>query len=146
MAIYNRPLPMNQSAPASAAPTVFIETYGCQMNVADSQTISAILRTAGYAIASAPDHADVILLNTCAIRDRAEERELGRLSNLAHLKRSRPALKLGLLGCVAQHNRASIVEKAGYLDIIAGPDAYRRLPEMLANCGIDPEGRLLLLD
>ncbi|MGC1341440.1 MAG: MiaB/RimO family radical SAM methylthiotransferase, partial [Candidatus Binataceae bacterium] len=119
-------------------PKVYLETYGCQMNVADSQTVSAIMRRAGYASAERPEDADVILLNTCAIREHAEERVLGRLGALARLKRARPELKLGLLGCMAQHNRAALAEKAAYLDLIAGPDSYRRLPELLARVGLDP--------
>jgi tRNA-2-methylthio-N6-dimethylallyladenosine synthase len=89
-------------------PTVYLETYGCQMNIADSQTVSAVLRQAGYASAVRPEDADVILINTCAIREHAEERVLGRLSDLARLKGSRPELKLGLLGCMAQHNRSPV--------------------------------------
>lgn len=116
-------------------PRVYLETYGCQMNVADSQTITSILRRAGYDSIDRPDDADVILLNTCAIREHAEERVLGRLTALARIKESRPEVKLGLLGCMAQHNRAAIVEKASYLDVVAGPDSYRRLPEMLGEIG-----------
>lgn len=120
-------------------PRVYLETYGCQMNIADSQLVNAVLRRAGYASAERPEDADVILLNTCAIREHAEERVLGRLSDLARLKSRRPELKLGLLGCMAQHNRAALVEKASYLDLVAGPDAYRRLPEMLGRAGFDPQ-------
>ncbi|HUY38085.1 MAG TPA: tRNA (N6-isopentenyl adenosine(37)-C2)-methylthiotransferase MiaB [Candidatus Binataceae bacterium] len=118
-------------------PKVYLETYGCQMNVADTQTVSAIMRRAGYVSAERPEDADVILLNTCAIREHAEERVLGRLGALARLKQERPEIKLGLLGCMAQHNRAAISEKAAYLDLIAGPDSYRRLPELLARAGLD---------
>jgi tRNA-2-methylthio-N6-dimethylallyladenosine synthase len=121
-----------------SGPRVYLETYGCQMNIADSQTVSAVLRRAGYSSAERPEDADVILLNTCAIREHAEERVLGRLSDLARLKSRRPELKLGLLGCMAQHNRAALVDKASYLDLVAGPDSYRRLPEMLRSAGFDP--------
>lgn len=120
-------------------PRVYVETYGCQMNIADSQLVTAVLRRAGFASAARPEDADVILLNTCAIREHAEERVLGRLSDLARLKHRRPELRLGLLGCMAQHNRAALVEKAPYLDLVAGPDAYRRLPEMLGRAGFDPQ-------
>lgn len=123
---------------STAAPRVYLETYGCQMNLADSQTVSAVLTRAGYAKASRPEDADLILLNTCAIREHAEARVLGRLSDLARLKQSRPGLKLGLLGCMAQHNRAALIEQAPWLDLVAGPDAYRRLPEMLGRAGFDP--------
>jgi tRNA-2-methylthio-N6-dimethylallyladenosine synthase len=119
-------------------PRVYLETYGCQMNVADSQTVSALLRSAGYSSVARPEDADVILLNTCAIREHAEERVLGRLSDLARIKQARPEVKLGLLGCMAQHNRAALTEKAAYLDVVAGPDSYRRLPEMLDRAGFDP--------
>ncbi len=111
-----------------SAPRVFIETYGCQMNVADSELVGGVLRRAGYAAATRPEDADVILLNTCAIREHAEERVLRRLNDLARFKHARPDLRLGLLGCMAQHNRAALVEKAPWLDLVAGPDSYRRLP------------------
>jgi tRNA-2-methylthio-N6-dimethylallyladenosine synthase len=123
---------------SSTQPRVYLETYGCQMNIADSELISGILRRAGYGSAARPDDADVILLNTCAIREHAEERVLGRLSDLARLKHRRPAVRLGLLGCMAQHNRARLVEQAPYLDLVAGPDSYRRLPEFLGQAGFDP--------
>jgi tRNA-2-methylthio-N6-dimethylallyladenosine synthase len=109
------------------------------MNVADSELVNAVLRRAGYASADRPEDADVILINTCAIREHAEERVLARLSDLARHKWRRPEVRLGLLGCMAQHNRAALVEKASYLDIVAGPDAYRRLPEMIGHASFDPQ-------
>src|SRR5216684_5428116 len=119
-------------------PRVYLETYGCQMNIADSQLVSGVLASAGYSAASSPQDADVILLNTCAIREHAEERVLGRLSELSHLKAQRPELRLGLLGCMAQHNRSRLIEQAPYLDLVAGPDSYRRLPELLRQADYDP--------
>ena len=133
---------MNESAQHEASPPrVFIETYGCQMNVADSELVGGVLRRAGYAAAARPEDADVILLNTCAIREHAEERVLRRLSDLARFKHARPELRLGLLGCMAQHNRAALVEKAPWLDLVAGPDSYRRLPELLGRARFRPGGR-----
>ena len=130
---------MDESAQHKASPPrVFIETYGCQMNVADSELVGGVLRRAGYAAAARPEDADVILLNTCAIREHAEERVLRRLSELARFKHARPELRLGLLGCMAQHNRAALVEKAPWLDLVAGPDSYRRLPELLGRARFDP--------
>lgn len=123
---------------STTQPRVYLETYGCQMNIADSELIRAILRRAGYGSAARPEEADVILLNTCAIREHAEERVVCRLSDLARLKQRRPALRLGLLGCMAQHNRARLLEEAPYLDLVAGPDSYRRLPEFLGHAGFDP--------
>src|SRR5260370_17648561 len=87
---------MAETANQTAQPRVYIETYGCQMNIADSQLVSAVLKRAGYAAAQRPELADVILLNTCAIREHAEERVLGRLSDLARLKHARPQVKAGL--------------------------------------------------
>jgi len=128
---------MEAFAEIAPQPRVYIETYGCQMNVADSQTVRAVMRQAGFRSTEQAEDADVILLNTCAIREHAEERVLKRLSELAGLKRRRPEVRLGLLGCMAQHNRASIVEKAPWLDLVAGPDSYRRLPELIGRAGFD---------
>src|ERR1700722_2442423 len=128
---------MNDHAANPARPRVYLETYGCQMNVADSQTVSAVLRRAGYVNADGVEDADVVLLNTCAIREHAEEKVLKRLREMARLKNSRPEVKLGLLGCMAQHNRVAIMEKASFLNVVAGPDSYRRLPEMLGSAGFD---------
>jgi len=117
---------------------VYIETYGCQMNVADTELILGHLAQHGYEQALAPDRADVILLNTCSIREHAEERILGRLAALAHHKARRPGVRLGLTGCMVQHLRERLLERAPYLDVLAGPDAYRNLPELLAREAPDP--------
>ena len=122
----------------STCPRFYLETYGCQMNIADSQTVTAIMQRAGYSSTNDASDADVILLNTCAIREHAEERVLGRLSDLARVKRAHPRRKIGLLGCMAQHNRAALTKKAPWLDLIAGPDSYRRLPELLESSNFDP--------
>src|SRR5260370_25612836 len=126
---------MEARAVESGRPTVYLETYGCQMNVADSETVTAVLRRAGYVTAAGPESADVILLNTCAIRDHSEERLLHTLTELARVKQSRPHVKPGLLGCMAQHGRGALKERAAYLDVVAGPDSYRRLPERLGRAG-----------
>jgi tRNA-2-methylthio-N6-dimethylallyladenosine synthase len=121
-----------------AAGLFYLETYGCQMNIADTELVRGILRRAGYAPVDSPDNADVILINTCAIREHAEERVLGRLGELRQFKRSRPSTRIGLLGCMAQHNRAALLDKAPWIDLVAGPDAYRRLPAMLSDAKDDP--------
>lgn len=110
---------------------VFLETYGCQMNVADSELVSGILRRAGYERTPDPGAADVLLVNTCAIRENAEERVLGRLTDLLRHKIERPGVQLGLLGCVATHQRERLLDRAPYLDVIVGPDGYRDLPDLL---------------
>jgi len=129
---------MTAEGTSTGHPRVYLETYGCQMNIADSQIVAAILRRAGYSLTHSAADADVVLLNTCAIREHAEERVLGRLGELACLKDSHPQLRLGLLGCMAQHNRAALRDKAPWLDVVAGPDSYRRLPELLGRASFDP--------
>ena len=117
---------------------VFIETYGCQMNVADSETMAGVLEGAGMTLAERAEDADAIIVNTCAIREHAEQRVLGRLGDYARLKASRPGLIVGVAGCMAQHLRARLLDKARVLDLVVGPDGYRRLPELLARAASEP--------
>ena len=102
-------------------PTVYVETYGCQMNVADTELIVGHLEAHGYSRTPSPDVADVILLNTCAIREHAEARVLGRLGELARHKQ-RPGVRLGVTGCMAQHLRGTLRERAPWVDVLVGPD------------------------
>ena len=125
-------------------PTVYIETYGCQMNVADTQLVLGHLQAHGYRRTDAPEAADVILLNTCAIREHAEARVLGRLGELARHKRHRPEVRLGVTGCMAQHLRARLRERAPWVDLLVGPDGYRSLPELLRAGDGDPHEALRL--
>jgi tRNA-2-methylthio-N6-dimethylallyladenosine synthase len=113
----------------------YIETYGCQMNVSDTELMHGLLAEGGYQSASSPEDADVILVNTCAIRDHAEQRVLGRVGQLQQFRESRPGLVIGVTGCMAQRMGADLLEKAGGVDLVMGPDAYRRLPEALAALG-----------
>lgn len=117
--------------------TVYIETYGCQMNVADTELLFGQLGRHGYRRTQDPAAADVILLNTCAIREHAEERIVGRLGDLVRYKAKRPELQLGIAGCMAQHVRDTLLDKLRFVDFVVGPDSYRRLPELLGN-GHDP--------
>jgi len=112
---------------------VYIESYGCQMNLADSELIAGCLRTHGYALIDRPEEADVLLVNTCAIRERAEERVIGRLADLASLKGRRPGVRLGVCGCVAQYLKSELLARIPALDFVVGPDSYRSLPHLLAN-------------
>jgi len=113
-------------------PTVYIETYGCQMNLADTELILGSLARHGYARVDRADAADVILLNTCAIREHAEARVLGRLGELKGFKARRPGVRIGVTGCMAQHLRQTLATRAPHVDVLVGPDGYRRLPELLA--------------
>jgi tRNA-2-methylthio-N6-dimethylallyladenosine synthase len=125
-------------------PTVYIETYGCQMNVADTELMLGHLAAHGWRRAAAPEEADAILLNTCAVREHAEARVLGRLGELARHKRRRPSLRLGVTGCMAQHLRGRLREQAPHVDLLVGPDGYRRLPELLREAEGDPHVALRL--
>lgn len=111
----------------------YVETYGCQMNVSDGELMQGILAAHGYDLATTPEEADVILVNTCAIRDHAEQRVLGRVGQLNALKKERPDLLLGVTGCMAQRMGDTLLEKAPYVDLVMGPDGYRGLPEALAR-------------
>lgn len=110
---------------------VYIETYGCQMNIADTELLIGLLKPHGYESTLQIAQADVILLNTCAIRENAEEKVLHRLNALVHHKVRRPEVRLGLTGCMAQHHREHLLDKAPFLDLVLGPDAYRTLPILL---------------
>jgi tRNA-2-methylthio-N6-dimethylallyladenosine synthase len=125
-------------------PTVYIETYGCQMNVADTELILGTLRTHGYERVEGPEAADVILLNTCAIREHAEARVLGRLGDLGRWKAKRPDVRLGVTGCMAQHLRDKLREAAPQVDLLVGPDGYRHLPALLDAGERDPHVGLRL--
>jgi tRNA-2-methylthio-N6-dimethylallyladenosine synthase len=104
----------------------YLETYGCQMNVADSDLMLGLLQRGGYARTEDPTRADVILINTCAVRERAEERVFARASMLAHAK-ARPDVVLGITGCMAEHLKDEIRRRAPHVDLVVGPDGYRRL-------------------
>lgn len=110
---------------------VYIETYGCQMNLADTELVLGILNHHGYQQTKDMQSADVILLNTCSIRDNAEQRIYGRLGNFKNLKDEKPGLVVGVLGCMAERLRKDLVEKKKIVDVVVGPDEYRRLPEFI---------------
>ncbi len=117
---------------------VFLETYGCQMNVADSETMAGVLERAGMTLVDRADEADAILLNTCAIREHAEQRVIGRLGEFARIKASRPDVVVGVAGCMAQHLRSRLLDKARVLDLVVGPDGYRHLPALLRRAAGEP--------
>ncbi len=110
---------------------VYIETYGCQMNTADTELVMGILNNNGYDLANGVHDADVVFLNTCSIRENAEQRIYGRLGNLKTLKDKKPGMVVGILGCMAERLRSDLIEKKKLVDMVVGPDEYRRLPELL---------------
>src|SRR5215203_5565634 len=111
--------------------TVYIETYGCQMNVSDSELILGKLAASGYDEVGTPEAADVILVNTCAIREHAEQRVIGRLGEMK--SRMKPNAVVGVTGCMAQRLGPRILERAGHVSLVIGPDGYRSLPLLVEN-------------
>lgn len=111
----------------------YVETYGCQMNISDGELMQGILAAEGYEITDRPEDADLVLVNTCAVREHAEQRVIGRVGQLVQLKKDRPGLILGVTGCMAQRMGESLMEQAPYVDLVMGPDAYRRLPQAVAE-------------
>ncbi|RMD49953.1 MAG: tRNA (N6-isopentenyl adenosine(37)-C2)-methylthiotransferase MiaB [Ignavibacteria bacterium] len=107
--------------------SVYIETYGCQMNVADSELVMGILKNKGYELTEDADNANVILLNTCSVRDNAEQRIYGRLGNLKKYKEEKGTV-IGILGCMAERLRKDLIEEKKMVDLVVGPDEYRKLP------------------
>ncbi|MEY4274460.1 MAG: tRNA-2-methylthio-N(6)-dimethylallyladenosine synthase [Bacteroidota bacterium] len=110
---------------------VYIESYGCQMNFADSEVVTSILIDKGYGTTSNIDEADTILLNTCAIRDNAENKIRHRLQTFKGLKAKRPDITIGILGCMAERLKTKLIEEEKLVDLVAGPDSYRDLPNLL---------------
>jgi tRNA-2-methylthio-N6-dimethylallyladenosine synthase len=114
---------------------VYIETYGCQMNVADSEVVVSILSDAGYEHTENIKDARLILINTCSIRDNAEQRIWGRLKAISHLKKQKKDLKIGVIGCMAERLKEKLIETDQLVDIVVGPDAYRDLPLLVIEAG-----------
>jgi len=126
----NKDKTMNNIRPITdeSRPKVYIETYGCQMNVNDSEVILSILQDAGYALTEEIEKADVILANTCSIRDNAEQRIWGRIDQFKLQKKKRDNVVIGIVGCMAERLKEELLKS---VDIVAGPDSYRSLPQLL---------------
>ena len=123
---------------------VFLETYGCQMNVADSEVMAGVIERAGMILVESPEDADAVILNTCAIREHAEQRVIGRLGDFARIKQARPELVVGVAGCMAQHLRKRLLDHSRVLDLVVGPDGYRALPELLRRAAGEPVAEVRL--
>ena len=114
--------------------SLYIETYGCQMNVNDSELVASILADAGYTLCQSAQDADVVLLNTCAIRDNAETRILGRLAHFRNLRATQtPHLTIGVLGCMASRLKGELLSPRVGANLVVGPDSYRELPRLLTR-------------
>ena len=124
---------------------LFVETYGCQMNVGDSEIVVSIMQSEGWRYTDDPREADVILINTCSIRDNAEQRIWGRLAELRGLRRRRQGVLIGIIGCMAERLKERLTEGEDAVDIVAGPDAYRDLPKLVREAGAGGKGINVLL-
>lgn len=111
---------------------LYIETYGCQMNVADSEVVASVMRMAGYEPCENLDEADAVFLNTCSVRDNAEQKIIHRLEALCAMRKKRRKLIIGVLGCMAERVKEDLLHKHG-ADLVAGPDAYLSLPDLIAQ-------------
>jgi len=114
-------------------PQLYIETYGCQMNVADSELIVSIMIQNGFSITEDINEADLILVNTCSVRENAEQRVWGRLDVFKNYKRQKPGLLIGVIGCMAERLRGKLLEEEKMIDLVVGPDAYRDLPKLVQS-------------
>ncbi len=112
-------------------PKLYIETYGCQMNVNDSEVVASIMQANGYVITEQLEDADIILINTCSIRDNAEQRVWGRLDVFRQEKKKRPSVLVGVIGCMAERLREELIDRDKLVDMVVGPDAYRELPQLV---------------
>jgi tRNA-2-methylthio-N6-dimethylallyladenosine synthase len=124
---------------------VYIESYGCQMNANDSEVVASILAKDGYTPVERAEDADLVLLNTCSIREKAEYTVLQRINEMNNLKARNKGLKVGVLGCMAERMREDLLEKKKVVDLVVGPDAYRTLPELLEKVGTGQKAVNVLL-
>ncbi len=120
-------------APETATRSLYIETYGCAMNLADSEVVASIMMDKGFKTTQDPLNADVVFINTCAIRDNAEQRVWGRLKDIKQQKKKNPGMIVGVLGCMAERLKSKLLEQEQLVDIVVGPDAYRDIPNLIAK-------------
>jgi tRNA-2-methylthio-N6-dimethylallyladenosine synthase len=129
-----------EDEPATNKKRLFIESYGCQMNFADSEIVASVMREAGFATTSNAENADLVFLNTCAIRDNAEQRVRTRLKQLNVYKKKKPGMVIGVLGCMAERLKSKLLEEEKMVDIVTGPDAYRDLPRLVEEAETGQKG------
>mgnify|MGYP001195219513 CR=1 FL=1 len=126
-----QPLPKQKEVKKTPVKKFYIETLGCQMNVADSELVIAMLSDKGFIKSDSPQNSDLIFINTCSIRERAEEKVHSQLGRWAKIKKNKPEVIIGVLGCMAQNLKQDLLENRPFVDIILGPDSYRKLPEII---------------
>src|SRR6201989_200388 len=126
--------------------TYEVRTYGCQMNVHDSERLSGLLEAAGYVRPGDGDDADVVVLNTCAVRENADNKLYGNLGHLAPRKAARPGMQIAVGGCLAQKDRATITEKAPWVDVVFGTHNIGSLPALLERARIQEQAQVEILE
>jgi len=131
---------VSENEPISGKKRLFIESYGCQMNFSDSEIVASVMREAGFATTSDVNDADLIFLNTCSIRDNAEQKVRNRLKHLNFIKKNKPGTLIGVLGCMAERLKTKFLEEEKMVDIVTGPDAYRDLPRLVEEAGTGQKG------
>lgn len=131
---------VSEDEPVSGKKRLFIESYGCQMNFSDSEIVASVMREAGFATTSDVNNADLIFLNTCSIRDNAEQKVRNRLKHLNFIKKNKPGTLIGVLGCMAERLKTKFLEEEKMVDIVTGPDAYRDLPRLVEEAGTGQKG------
>src|SRR5690606_1309107 len=112
---------------------LYIESYGCQMNFSDSEIVASILESEGFDTTSDIDQADVVFLNTCSIREKAEQTVRSRLDDIRGMKKRKPGMLVGVLGCMAEPLKSQVLEAEQLVDLVAGPDSYRDLPRLIGK-------------
>src|SRR3954464_3504320 len=122
---------------------LYLETFGCQMNVLNSELVLGQLRAQGYEAADDRDHADVIIYNTCSVREHAEQKVWSRLGELRERKATEPGLVIGVIGCMAERDGANIFKKYPHVDILCGPGELDKLPGMVHNAAVTGGGEIL---
>lgn len=127
-----------------AGKRLFVETYGCQMNAGDSEIVVSIMQSEGYIYTENIAEADIILINTCSIRDNAEQRIWGRIADMRRYRKAKPSLIVGIIGCMAERLKEQLIERGG-VDIVAGPDSYRDLPRLVREAESGGKGVNTLL-
>ena len=135
----------NTIDPNNTQKKLYLESYGCQMNFSDSEVVASILAKDGYATTRNIAEADLVLINTCSIRDNAEQRVRNRLTEFQHHKQQNPELVVGILGCMAERLKKNLLEEEKLVDIVAGPDAYRDLPNLISEVGTGQKAVNVLL-
>ncbi len=126
-------LAVSNGSTAVGTKKLYIESYGCQMNFSDSEIVASILGDAGYQTTNELDEADLVLVNTCSIRDKAEQTVRNRLATFQQVKNNNPKLKVGVLGCMAERLKRAFLEEEKIVDLVVGPDAYKDLPNLVAE-------------